>query len=204
MRALCAQATSHHLNQCWLRSVTLITLYSNTRPQWVNPSRLNDELGRYGPDNGLLPDPQAKPSPGPMMTSYHRNLNSSPPGQYGPYFTDDIFNFIFLNENILILIQISLKFVPTGPINYIPALVQIMAWRRPGDKPLSESMLTQFTVHICGTRGRWGNLNMLKHYCIISKSILINKTCTPRATRGSTPSCLGYLCTSLCRLLIYL
>ena len=36
-----------------------------------------------------------------------------------------------------ILFKISLKFVPQGPINYIPALVQIMAWRHPGDKPLS-------------------------------------------------------------------
>ena len=25
-----------------------------------------------------------------------------------------------------------------GPINNILALVQVMAWRRPGDKPLSE------------------------------------------------------------------
>ena len=37
--------------------------------------------------------------------------------------------------------MISLKFVPTGPINNIPALVQIMAWRRPGDKPLSETTM---------------------------------------------------------------
>ena len=40
---------------------------------------------------------------------------------------------------------ISLKFVPKGSINNILALVQIMAWRRPGDKPLSRPMLTQFT-----------------------------------------------------------
>ena len=33
--------------------------------------------------------------------------------------------------------EFSLRFVPKGPINKIPALVQIMAWRRPGDKPLS-------------------------------------------------------------------
>ena len=33
---------------------------------------------------------------------------------------------------------ISLKFVPKGPINNIPALVQIMALRRSGDMPLSE------------------------------------------------------------------
>ena len=35
-------------------------------------------------------------------------------------------------------IKISLKFVPDGPINNIPALFQITVWRRPGDKPLSE------------------------------------------------------------------
>ena len=58
---------------------------------------------------------------------------------------DDIFQCIFLNENDRILIQISLKFVPRSPIDIKPALVQIMAWRRIGDKPLSEPMLTQFT-----------------------------------------------------------
>ena len=59
----------------------------------------------------------------------------------GRYFPDDIFKCIFLNENLWISIKISLEFVPKGPINNIPALVQIMAWRRPGDKPLSEPML---------------------------------------------------------------
>ena len=49
---------------------------------------------------------------------------------------DDIFKQIFFNENVCISIKISLKFVPKGSINNIAALVQIMAWRRPGDKPL--------------------------------------------------------------------
>ena len=40
--------------------------------------------------------------------------------------------------------EISLKFVPKGPINKIPALVQIMAWHQTGDKPLSEPMMTHF------------------------------------------------------------
>ena len=52
----------------------------------------------------------------------------------------DIFKCIFMNENVWISIKISMKFVPKGPINNIPALVQIMAWRRTGDKPLSEIM----------------------------------------------------------------
>ena len=60
------------------------------------------------------------------------------------HFADNIFKCNFLNENVWIPIEISLKFVPKGPINNIPALVHIMAWRQTGDKPLSEPMMTQF------------------------------------------------------------
>ena len=49
----------------------------------------------------------------------------------------------------------ALKFVPKGPINNIPALVQIMAWRLPGDKPLSEPMMVSLLTHICVTRSQW-------------------------------------------------
>ena len=38
-----------------------------------------------------------------------------------------------------------MKFVPKGPINNKSALVQVMACRLFGAKPLPESMLTQFT-----------------------------------------------------------
>ena len=58
---------------------------------------------------------------------------------------DDIFNCIFLNENDKVPIQISLKLVPGGPIDDKPAMVQVMTWRRTGDKPLSEPMMSQFT-----------------------------------------------------------
>ena len=51
--------------------------------------------------------------------------------------------------------KISLKFVPEGPINKIPALVEIMTWRRPGDKPLSEPMMVRLLTHICVTRPQW-------------------------------------------------
>ena len=53
---------------------------------------------------------------------------------------DDTFEYKFVNETVLISIKISMKFVPKGPINNILALVQIMAWHRPGDKPSSESI----------------------------------------------------------------
>ena len=68
-------------------------------------------------------------------------VNSSSPGQNGSHFADDIFNCIFMNELFGISVRISLKFVHKGPNDNIPALVQIMAWRRP--------------KHICGTGGRW-------------------------------------------------
>ena len=70
---------------------------------------------------------------------------SSPPGQNGCDFADDIFRCIFVNEKFcLYLIEISLKFVPSGPIDNNPTVVWIMHWRRIGDKPLSEPMLIQF------------------------------------------------------------
>ena len=50
-----------------------------------------------------------------------------------------------MKENFFILIQISLKFAPTGLIDNKAALVQVMAWRRIGDKPLPEPMLIVFT-----------------------------------------------------------
>ena len=47
----------------------------------------------------------------------------------GRNFAGGIFRCIFLNESV----SISTK----GPINNIPVLVLIMAWSRPGVKPLS-------------------------------------------------------------------
>ena len=82
-------------------------------------------------------------------------VNTLRPRQKGRHFPDDIFKCIFLNENSRISINISLKFVPKSLINNIPALVQIMAWRRPGDKPLSEPMMVRLPMHICITRPQW-------------------------------------------------
>ena len=68
----------------------------------------------------------------------------------GRPFPDDIFKCIFVNENVWISITISLKFVLNGPINNIPAMVQIMAWHRATDKPLSESMTVRLLMHTFG------------------------------------------------------
>ena len=101
-----------------------------------------------GSGNGLLP-----------LTRYldQCQLNTLRPRQHGRHFADDTFKRIFLNENVIISIKISLTFVPKGPINNIPALVQIIAWRRLGYKPLSEAMMVSLLTHICVTRPQWVN-----------------------------------------------
>ena len=85
-------------------------------------------------------------------------INSIPilrPRQNGRHFPDDTFKYIFVNENVRISVKFSIKFVPQIPINNIPALVRIIAWRRPGDKPLSEPMMVRLPTHICVTRPQW-------------------------------------------------
>ena len=82
-------------------------------------------------------------------------FNTLRPRQNRRHFADDIFKCIFLNEIVWIPIKISLKFVPKFPINNIPALVQIMAWRRPGDKPLFEAMMIKLMTCMCVTRPQW-------------------------------------------------
>ena len=86
----------------------------------------------------------------------------------------------FFNENARISVKISLKFVLKCPINNIPALVQIMAWRRPGDKPLSETMMVRLPTHICVTRPQWVNtmrsVQSDRHFTHIFKFILLDES----------------------------
>ena len=93
-------------------------------------------------------------------------LNTLRPRQDGRRFPDDIFKCIFFNENVTISIKISLKFVLKARINNIPALVQIMAWRRPGDKPLSGPVMVSLLTQICVTRPQWVNYRYT-HKCIL-------------------------------------
>ena len=61
----------------------------------------------------------------------------------------------FFNENVWMSLKISLNFIPKILINNIAVLVQIMAWRWPGEKPLSEPMMARLLMHICVTRPQW-------------------------------------------------
>ena len=82
-------------------------------------------------------------------------LNTLRPGQDERHSADDIFMCIFFNENCCIFIKFSLKYVRKDPIDNNPALVQIMAWCRSGDKPLSEPMMISLPTHICVTLPQW-------------------------------------------------
>ena len=87
--------------------------------------------------------------------------------QNGCHFPNNILKSIFLNENIWISIKISLNFVPNGPINKPPALVQRMAWHRPGTKPLSEPIMVSLLTHLCVTWPQWVNMTVI---CVITQS----------------------------------
>ena len=115
--ALCRQATSRYLSQRWPRSMSSSGV---TRPHWVNslwPSEPLYILVDIGSDNGMTCN---------GVTCLYQAINTLRPRQNGRRFADDTFKSIFLNEGVRISINISLKFVPQGPINNNPALVQIM------------------------------------------------------------------------------
>ena len=104
-----------------------------------------------------------------IVTKYSASINTLRPRQNGRHFTGGVFKCIFLKENVWILHNISLKFAPKVQINNIPALVQIMAWCRSGNKPLSEPMMVSLLTHICVSRAQWVN-SLVPRRCLYFKS----------------------------------
>ena len=132
-------------------------------------------------------------------------VNTLRPRQNGRRFTDDTFKRIFLNENVRISINISLKFVPKGPINNNPALVQIMAWRRPGDKPLSEPMMVSLLTHICVTRPQWVETRFYTDKLIVagplvSERMSLRNQCITGNVRSDWNMIMFYWMFGFCRL----
>ena len=93
------------------------------------------------------------------------------PRQNGCHFPDDTLKCIFLIENVWISIEISMRFFPKSTIDNIPTLVQIMALRRPGDKPWSEPMMFNLLTHICLTWSQWVNQDGLVIVAIYHDSL---------------------------------
>ena len=135
----CRQAPSHYLNQCW---PTSLTTYGVAIPQWVKVLIFQDT-------------PHHPPQPSLAMLSILWTCLFILTHWGRDKMADDIFKCLFLNKNVWISLKISLKFLPKVRNNNIPTLVQIMAWRRPGDKPSSEPMMVSLLTHICVTRPHW-------------------------------------------------
>ena len=108
-------------------------------------------------------------------------VNTLRPRQICRHFADDIFKCILWNENARISLKFSPKLVPKMRINNIPALVQMMAWRRSDDKPLSEQMMISLLTHICVTRPHWGNVRcfVMNYLCNKITLVLFNIDLNP-------------------------
>ena len=93
------------------------------------------------------PPPPSTPSPHRIRTLTH----------WGRDKMVAISQITFSNAFFLMKMYEFLLRFPKVPIYNIPALVQIMAWRRPGDKPLSEPMMVTLLMHSCITQPQWVN-----------------------------------------------
>ena len=137
---------------------------------------------------------------GDVNREYCQPINSLRPRRSGRNNADDIFKCIFLKENVWIPTIISLKFVPKGSINNIPALVQIMAWCHPGDKPSSEPMMASLLTHICVTRPQWvnrfgiWNSNLLLGVLKTKLPEVIFQFCWQQSLQSDRGSCYSYQC----------
>ena len=74
---------------------------------------------------------------------------TSRPRHHCCFFANYFFKCIFSNENAWITPKISLMYVSNVPINSVSALVQIIAWRRPGNRPSSEEIIVSLLAYIC-------------------------------------------------------
>ena len=82
--------------------------------------------------------------------------------------------YIFVNENLCIFTQMSLKCVRKDPVNKKLALVQIMAWHWTGDKPLPEPMMDQTSIDLLTTKVDLLSTNWQEvYYNVASINILL-------------------------------
>ena len=147
------RSTAHFENVIWSGKMYLKCLIVRRKIKWMIVSKFTviivpaDVLAPLG----------ARTSADTVMIEFRshilKTLNSFP--QNGRHCTDYILKCIFLNENVWILLKISLKFVPNVRINNIPALVQIMTWHQPVDKPLYKLMMVTLLMYICITQPQW-------------------------------------------------
>ena len=90
----------------------------------------------------------------------HYHSTDLPQGKMAAVFEDYSFRCVSVNEKFYTLIKVSLMFVPKGPIDNNPALVQIVAWRW----PLSQPMIINLLTHICLTQPQWAEHAFLAEF----------------------------------------
>ena len=139
---------------CEIASQVVVSLWNLTRGTTANLHKRRSNCRATGQLHLSQCLPSSYTMPPYDVTRDHR-VNSLRPRRNRRHFADDIFKCIFLNENEWISLRFSLKFVNRVRINTIPSLVQIMTWRLPGDKPLSEPIMVSLLTYICVTRPQW-------------------------------------------------
>ena len=135
-------ATFPHKGQ-WQRVLMFSVICAWTNG-WVN-NRDASDLRRHRAHYGVIVIIKFQLPRSVSVQGKETNFTHLPLDKMAAILADDLLKLIFFYGNDRIAIRISLKFVPGSPIDNKPALVQAMAWRRIGEKPLPELMLTQFT-----------------------------------------------------------
>ena len=118
---------------------------------------------------------QQQESKGHGILKSYGELNTLRPRQYGGHIPDDSYRYIFLHENVLNALRIPVKFVSRVQINNMPASLQIIAWRWPGNKPLSEQMMVN--LHLCIIKSQWVKSYYLFPFRRFIKQISIIQVC---------------------------
>ena len=98
------------------------------------------------------------------------------------------FQMHFLKFFLLILLKISLNFVPIVQINNIPA----SAWFRPGNKLLSEPMMVSLLMHICVAWPQWVNSEWHKYVLVNKPSLVQVMACCLTGTEPLSEPMLEY------------
>ena len=92
-----------------------------------------------------------------IVLSVMLEINTLRPRRNEQHFADDIFKRKLFSS--MKMFEFRLKFhwslFPRVQLTIFQHWVQVMAWRRIGDKPLSEPKMVRSTTHICVTRPQW-------------------------------------------------
>ena len=103
-------------------------------------------------------------------------INTLSPRRNGHNFPDDIFKGICLHENDELRLRFHWRLFLSFQSSIFATLVQTIAWRWPGDKPLSEAMVVSLLAHVHYTRPQWVNsisLSQKRLPCCLSSNIVI-------------------------------